>query len=182
MTKTVPGRRLWLLHLACGVPLIALALWFGMIDRLPFGERRCSSCGVEGYVIAAHVAAAAWLAAVTALAAAARRRLTQGTSAPGSVTVAALAAVAVFAAASLVRHQLFSVPAFAAMIASVALLPLAGLRWLIVLISWRRPTVTDSELRQRATGTLVAAWVSLTLLLPAVFAWVWTDRVEWIVF
>ena len=48
---TVPA--LFALHAAYMVPLLALAVWFGLIDRLPFGEGRCSSCGVEGYVIAA---------------------------------------------------------------------------------------------------------------------------------
>jgi len=39
------------MHLGCGVPLVALAVWFGLLDKLPFGEGRCSSCGLEGYVL-----------------------------------------------------------------------------------------------------------------------------------
>jgi hypothetical protein len=176
-------RALGALDLASAVPLVALAVWFGVIDRLPFGEGRCPSCGVEGYVIGAHVAAAAWLGAVIACAAAARRQLREGVRAPGRATVVALAAVTVFVAASLLWHDLFTLPAFATLIASVVIAPLAGVRWLVVVTAyWRRPTRTDSELRRRASGTLAAGWVSLVLLLPAIFAWVWADRVTWFVF
>src|ERR687895_442942 len=88
-------RALGAFDLACAVPLVALAVWFGLIDRLPFGEGRCSSCGVEGYVIGAHVAAAAWLGAVIACAAAARRQFREGIRVPSRATVVALAAVTV---------------------------------------------------------------------------------------
>jgi hypothetical protein len=177
------ARSLIALHLACGLPIVALALWFSLIDRLPFGEGRCSSCGVEGYVIAAHVVAAAWLGAVVAYATAARRQAREGTRAPGRVTTGALAFVALFVLASLFWHRLFSVPAFVATIASIVLLPAAGIWWLIGAVAWsRRPPRTDGELDRRLGGELVAAWVSLTLLLPAVFGWVWLDRVDWLVF
>ena len=36
--------------------------------------------------------------------------------------------------------------------------------------------------RRHMTFVLAQAWVSLVVLLPAVFAWVWLDRVDWIVF
>jgi hypothetical protein len=177
------ARLLLVLHLAWGVPLVALAVWFGLIDRLPFGEGRCSSCGVEGYVIVAHVVAAGWLAVLVACAAAARRQVREGVGAPGRLTLAALVAVAAFVAMSLVWHGLFSPPAFAAMLASVVLFPSAAILWLLgALAWWRRPPQTDRELRRRLDAQLTAAWVSLTLLLPAVFAWVWADRVEWLVF
>jgi hypothetical protein len=171
------------LHIACGLPLVALAVWFGAIDRLPFGERRCASCGVEGYVIAAHIAAAAWLAAVVAGVAAVRRRLTDGIAAPGRVTVGALAAVSIFVLASLIWRGLFTVPALVTMVASVVLLPVAGIWWVLDAVRWwLRSPVSEAGLRRRVSGTLAAAWVSLTVLLPAVFAWVWADRVSWIVF
>jgi hypothetical protein len=176
-------RSLLALHLACGLPIVALAVWFSLIDRLPFGEGRCSSCGVEDRVIAAHVVAAGWLGAVVAYAAAARRQVREGAGTPGRVTIGALALVALFVLASLLWHTLFSVPAFMATIASIVLLPAAGIWWLIGAVAWsRRPPRTDGELDRRLGGELVAAWVSLTLLLPAVFGWVWLDRVDWLVF
>src|SRR5215213_5915038 len=107
----LPQPSLLALHLAMGVPLIALGVWFGAIDQLPVGEDRCASCGVEGYVIAAHVVAAVWLGAVVAATAAARRRVREGVAAPGRVTLRALAAVAAFVGASLVWHPLSSLPA-----------------------------------------------------------------------
>jgi hypothetical protein len=184
MTTSRPSARsLLALHLACGLPIVALAAWLSLIDRLPLGEGRCSSCGVEGHVIAAHVVAAGWLGAVVAYTAAARRQVREGIGAPGRVTTGALACVGVFALASLIWHTLFSVPAFVAMIASVVLLPAAGIWWLIGAVAWlRRPPQTAGELGRRLGGELVAAWVSLTLLLPAVFGWVWADRVDWLVF
>ena len=94
-----PIPELLLLHAACAAPLLALAVWFGLVDSPAFDEGRCSSCGVEGYVIAAHVAAAVWLAAVVAFAAAARRDERDGIRAPGPVTLRALAAVGAFMAA-----------------------------------------------------------------------------------
>lgn len=96
------GRTLLALHLASAVPLLALAAWFGLVDRLPFGEGRCASCGLEGYVIAAHVVAGAWLGAVIAAIASARRQLGEGIAAPGRMTVWALVVVAFFAVASLI--------------------------------------------------------------------------------
>lgn len=177
------GRALLAMHLGCGFPVVALAVWFGLIDRLPFGEDRCSSCGLEGYVIAAHAVAAVWLGAMVACIAAARRQVREGIRAPGRVTIGALAAVALFVVASLIWHTLFSVPAFAAMIASVVLFPTAAIWWVVGAIAWwRRPPQTDAALRRRLQGALAAAWVSLVLLLPAVLAWVWVDRVAWLVF
>jgi hypothetical protein len=177
------GRALLALHLGSGFPLVALAIWFGVFDRLPLGEGRCSSCGLEGYVIAAHVAAAAWLGAMVASLAAARRQVREGVRAPGRVTIGALAAVGLFVVASLAWHPLFSVPAFAAMIASIVLFPVAVIWWTLGAIAWwRRPPRTDAELRRRLRGALAAAWVSLIVLLPALLAWVWADRVEWLVF
>jgi hypothetical protein len=177
------ARSLLALHLACGLPIVALAVWFSLIDRLPIGEGRCSSCGVEGHVIAAHVVAAGWLGAVVACTAAARRQVREGIGAPGRVTIGALAGVGAFVLASLLWHTLFSVPAFVAMVASIVLLPAAGIWWLVGALAWtRRPPQTDGELGRRLRSELVAAWVSLTLLLPAVFGWVWADRVDWLVF
>jgi hypothetical protein len=174
-------RTLLALHVAYAAPLVAPAAWFGLVDRLPFGEGRCASCGVEGYVIAAHVAAAAWLGAVVAVAAAARRAAREGVAALGRVTVRALAAVAAFVVAALLWHPLAAPPAFAAMLASIVTFPFAVVWWpLAALLLVRRPptTATAAELDR----ALAAAWVSLTVLLPALFAWVWADRVEWLVF
>src|SRR5437764_6129549 len=117
MTRRSP-RSLLALQLGCAVPLVGLAVWFGVVDRLPSGEGRCSSCGVEGYVIAAHVAAAGWLAAMVMCAAAARREAREGVRAPGRVTLIALAAVALFVAACLAWHPLFTPVAVATWLAS----------------------------------------------------------------
>lgn len=184
MTRTrPPGRVLLMLHLACGAAPIALVLWFGAIDRLPFGEGRCSSCGVEGYVIVAHVVAAAWLGAVVACTAAARREVREGIGAPGRATIGVLAGVALFVAASVAWHPLSTVPVVTAMLASVVVFPAATTWWVIrALVYWRRPPRSEAELRRRLAGTLAAAWISLTLVLPAVFGWVWVDRVDWLVF
>src|SRR4051794_20317416 len=117
-----PGRVLLMLHLACAAPLIALVLWFGAVDRLPVGEGRCSSCGVEGYVIAAHVIAAAWLGAVVACAAAARREVREGIGAPGRATIGMLTGVALFLAAGGGWHPLFPLPVGAGVVACLGLL------------------------------------------------------------
>lgn len=184
MPRPDPAARVLLaLHVACAVPLVALAVWFGLIDRLPFGEGRCSSCGVEGYVIAAHVVAAMWLGGVVACAATARRQAGGAAAAVGRSTTAALAAAGLFVAASLVWHSLFTIPALAAMVASVVLFPVAVIWWVLGAVAlWRRPPRGADTLRRRHTSVLTAAWVSLAVLLPATFAWVWSDRVEWLVF
>ena len=60
---------------------------------------------------------------------------------------------------------------------------MAAIWWVVASIAWwRRPPRDDAELRRRVTGGLVAAWVALTVLLPAAFGWVWLDRVQWLVF
>jgi hypothetical protein len=184
MTWAPPSARaLPALHLACAAPPIALVLWFGAIDRLPFGEGRCSSCGVEGYVIAAHVVAAARLGVVVACTAAARREVREGIGTPGRATIGALAGVALFVTASLAWHPLSTPPVLAAMLASVVLFPVAAICWVVgALVWWRRPPRTEAELRRRLAGTLAAAWISLTLVVPAIFGWVWADRVDWLVF
>lgn len=162
------------LHLATGLPLLALALWFGVIDRVPAGEGRCPSCGVEPYIIAAHVVAALWLGATIAAIDAARRR----SVGPGRRTRIALAGAAILIAVALVWHPLFNVPALAAMVVSIVLAPAAAVWWLLRTVAWaRRPAVPD-ELR----ASLVAAWIALGVLLPGLFGWVWTDRVDWLVF
>jgi hypothetical protein len=137
------------LHLACALPIAALAAWFVLIDRLPFGEGRCASCGVEGYVIAAHLVAAAWLGALGAAAAAARRRLTDGVAAPGRVTGAGLVVVAVFVGASLLWHSVFTAAAYAAMLVSLLLLPAGAIWWVLAGIGlWRHPPRTSVALRR----------------------------------
>jgi hypothetical protein len=162
---------------------VALAVWFGAIDRLGAGEGRCSSCGVEGYVVAAHVAAAIWLGGVVAYAAAVRRRLREGVGAPGRATVAVLAAIALYVAACLLWHPLFSPPALAAMVASLLVYPVTAVYWIAEVVARvRRPPRDEAELDLRARRTLLLAWVSLVVLLPATFGWIWADRVDWLVF
>jgi hypothetical protein len=171
--------RLAALHAACAAPLVVLAVWFGLVDSPALDEGRCSSCGVEGYVIAAHLAAAVWLAAVVAYAAAARR----GERAPGPVTVRALAAVGVFVAACLAWPALFKVPGAVTLVASLLLFPVAAILWIVEAVRlWRRPPRTAADAAGHLTLVLAEAWVSLVVLLPAVFAWVWLDRVDWLVF
>jgi hypothetical protein len=180
MDRPPPTARAMLgLHVAAGVPLVALAVWFGAIDRLPFGAGRCGSCGVEGYVVAAHAVAALWLGAVVAATATARRRARGDAAAgPDRRTLAGLAAAAGFGAAALAWHPLFSLPALAAMVVSLLLAPAGGLWWVLRTAAWLRRAPDPGEL----TGSLTAAWLALAVLLPALFGWIWTDRVEWIVF
>jgi glucan phosphoethanolaminetransferase (alkaline phosphatase superfamily) len=178
-----PVRRLLLLRLACAAPLLALAAWFGLADPSGFGEGRCSSCGVEGYVIAAHLVAAVWLAGVVAYASALRRREREGVFEPGPTTVKALAAAGAYAAACLLWHPLLTPLATAALVASFVLFPAFALWWIVEPARlWHKPPQTAAETDRRLTFALVEAWVALVVLLPAVFAWVWTDRVDWIVF
>jgi hypothetical protein len=162
---------------ACALPLVALAVWFGVIDPSPLGEGRCASCGLEGWAIAAHLAAAVWLGGVVALASALRRG-----AGPGPVTISALSAAAVFVLASLAFRPLFTPLATVALVASFVLVPAVAIWWLVVTFAWRRPPASGRELERRWDMTLASAWISLALLLPAVYAWVWADRVEWLVF
>jgi hypothetical protein len=174
------ARAMLVLHLAAGLPLLALAAWFGAIDRVPSGEGRCASCGVEPYVIAAHLAAALWLGAVVAATSAARRETREGAgvAGPGRRTVVGLAAAGAFAAVALVWHPLFSLPALAAMVVSVFLGPAAALWWVLRAVAWLRRPARPEQL----TASLVAAWIGLAVLLPALFGWTWAARVEWLVF
>lgn len=173
------SRSLLALHVACAFPLVALWVWFGSIDRLPFGEGRCASCGVEGYVVAAHVVAALWLGVVAVRADVARREIREGISVPGRRMIAALCAVGVFVTASVIWHPLFDWPALITMIT----VPAAGIWWFVSASAWfRQPAATDEELNDRLRKERLAAWVSLTLLLPATYAWIWSDRVAWLVF
>jgi hypothetical protein len=159
--------------------LVALAVWFGLVDSPALDEGRCSSCGVEGYVIAAHLAAAVWLAAVVAYAAAARRN----ERAPGPVTIRALVAVAAFTAVSLVWPALFKIPATVALEASLLLIPVACVVWIVEAARlWRRPPQVAADTEHHLTIVLAESWVCLVVLLPAIFAWVWLDRVDWLVF
>ena len=174
---------LGVLHVACAAPLVVLAIWFGLIDSPALDEGRCSSCGVEGYVVAAHLVAAVWLGAVVAYAAAARRGIREGIRAPGPVTVRALAAVAVFTAVSLAWPALFKIPAVVALVASLLLIPVAGIAWIVEAARlWRRPPQVAADTDGHLTILLAQAWVCLVVLLPAIYAWVWLDRVDWLVF
>jgi hypothetical protein len=166
------------LHLAAGLPLVALAVWFGAIDRLPLGEGRCTYCGVEEYVIAAHVVAALWLGVVVAATAAARRQAKHGIAAPGPRTLVGLAAVALFALAALRWHHLFSLPALVAMVATIGLGPAALVWWILRTVAWLRRPAAPAHL----TASLTAAWVGLAVLLPGLFGWIWADRVDWLTF
>jgi len=60
-----------------------------------------------------------------------------------------------------------------------------GLRWLRPeppVRWWRRPPTGPDEVRRSLTSALWLSWTSLLVLLPATFAWVWLDRVDWLVF
>jgi hypothetical protein len=71
----------------------------------------------------------------------------------------------------------------AALLASILLLPVSAIWWILGAIAWaRRPPRDEAEAARRLGGALVAGWVSLTLLLPGIYAWVWLSRVEWLVF
>ena len=67
--------------------------------------------------------------------------------------------------------------------ASLLLFPVAAILWIVEAVRlWRRPPQTAADAAGHLTLVLAEAWVSLVVLLPAVFAWVWLDRVDWIVF
>ena len=168
--------RLMLALLAAGaLPLIGLVVWFTWIDSPGVGEDRCASCGVEDYVIAAFALTAAWLGALVARTAAAARISPR-------VTAAALGGVALFVLASLAEHNLFSLPAFAAMLLSVVVAPLA-LIWLpLRMVRWWRRPPSDDAAPRAARADVLAAWLALIVLLPGLFAWVWLDRVAWLTF
>ena len=170
------------LLVACALPLAALAVWFGLVDSPGIGEGRCDSCGVEGYVIAAHVAAAGWLALVVA-AASTVRRVATGLAGPGTATLCTLGLVFVFIAVALFWHQIFRVPGTIAVLASLVLYPVAVVWWVYAVLRWwRRPPTQPDALRGGVTNTLLLSWVCLLVLLPATFGWVWLDRVDWVVF
>jgi hypothetical protein len=170
------ARAILVLHLAAGLPLIALAVWFGVVDSP--ASRRCASCGVEGYVIAAHVAAALWLGGVIAATAAARRQAEQGIAAPGRRTRLALGAAALFTLAALRWHALFGLPAVAGMAVSFFLGPAGALWWLLRTVAWLKRPAVPAQLQ----SSLIAAWIGLAVLLPGLFGWIWADRVQWLVF
>ncbi len=68
------------------------------------------------------------------------------------------------------------------MIASFVVFPAAVIWWVAELVALLRASPAAGFEVRRFSAALVAAWVSLTLMLPAVLGWVWTDRVEWLVF
>lgn len=167
---------------ACAAPLAILAVWFGLVDPTGLGEGRCSSCGVEGYVIAAHVAAAAWLALVV-FAFSTVRRVAAGEAGPGAATVGALLLVAVFTGVSLLWHRAFAVPGTVALVAAFVLYPVAVVWCGVAAVSWWcRPPKSPHEVHRSLTSALWLTWICLLVLLPATFAWVWADRVDWLVF
>jgi hypothetical protein len=170
------SRAILALHLATGLPLIALAVWFGVVDSPASG--RCASCGVEGYVIAAHVAAALWLGGVIAATAAARRQAEHGVAAPGPRTQLALAGAALFTLAALRWHALFGLPAVAGMAVSFFLGPAGALWWLLRTAAWLTRPAVPAQLH----SSLIAAWLGLAVLLPGLFGWIWAERVQWLVF
>lgn len=93
------------------------------------------------------------------------------------------AGVAAFVGASLIWHPVFTPVAFAAMLVSLVLLPAGAMCWLLTGIRlWRHPPRTSRALHRSWNRALAAAWIGLALLLPALFGWIWTDRVEWLVF
>jgi hypothetical protein len=166
------------LHVAAPLPLLALAICFGTIGGLARDDRRCGSCGVEAWVIAAFVAAALWLAAVVAVTSATRRQARGEGAGPGRRTRRALAAAGLFATAAIAWHPLFDVPALVAMVASVVVAPVAVVWWLLRTAGWLRARPRPEQLGE----SLAAAWVDLAFLLPALFGFVWATRVEWLVF
>jgi hypothetical protein len=176
-------RTLLALHVAWGLPAVCLALYFGVLDTPAFGEGRCSSCGIEGYVIGAHLTGAVIAAAVVIVASALRRRLDTGVAAPGGVAVGILAGAGLYVTIGLIWHDAFTPLAFAALLGSFVLFPVAGFWWVVGMIELAaRPPRTDEQLARWARFTLTGAWVSLLALVPAVYAWTWTDRVQWLVF
>ena len=175
-------RAVFALHLAPLAVLGLLALWFGQVDHRVVGERgRCGSCGVEGYVLALHAVAALALGAVV-LACSRMREAHAGRGArPGRRTAICLGAAGAYLLASLVHHELFDLYGFVMLVVSPVAALAALVWWAVDLLRLRRaaPAADRPEL---LTSMLARAWLSLIVLLPGLFAWVWADRVQWFVF
>ena len=165
----------WLLHAASVAPLVVLAVWFGAVDTLDVGEMRCQSCGVEGYVMAAHLAAAAVLAAVAALGSALREGAAGRPARPATPTLRVLVLAAALAAGLLVWPEPVGVYVLAMAIAAPFAALATAVWWVVAL-----PPFTDRSLA--VGGVLARTWMSLFVLLPGLYAWVWLSRVSWLVF
>ena len=163
--------RLLAVHVVPVLALGALAVWFGVLDTSAFGEGRCPSCGVEGYVVAAHAAVAVLLAAAIALGVRLRGRRGRGT-----LILAVLAGIG--AGAAIAWDAVFSVYALVALLGSLAVAPLVLVWWAVSSPAILRRAPATHEL----DGALTRAWLALLVLLPGLFAAVWLDRVEWFVF
>jgi hypothetical protein len=91
--------------------------------------------------------------------------------------------VGVFIGVSLGWDAAFAVLATLALVASFVLYPVAVVWWGVDMLRWwRRPPTSPDEVRRSLTSALRLSWTSLLVLLPATFAWVWLDRVDWFVF
>ena len=126
---------------------------------------------------AAFVAAAAVLGALVAAA--------WRVAPPGRLrrlTPVALALATAYVALSLVWRTAFEPVGlamfFAAMPVSVGL----AVWWAITLADLLRDGGAGAQVGSWRTGLLVRAWACLLVLLPGLFAWVWSSRVEWLVF
>lgn len=175
LTAPISVRAFAALHAFPAALFAALGAWFTLVDSPAFGQDRCSSCGVEGYVIAVYAAAAAGLlGSVAALARLRDKDL-------GRWTRRALTAAAGYLALIVLWHAAFTpyalVMLFAAPLAGVG----AGAWWAAssVTLGRRRGQPVD---RRQVTGALARAWLSALVLLPGAFAWTWADRVAWLVF
>ena len=114
-----------------------------------------------------------------ALGAALRERTAGREAGPGRATLLVLALAGAYLAASLVHHPLFDVLGRPAVFASLLAGPATAAWWLVVSVMLaRRPRhrpAGEKEIR----GALVRAWVSLLVLLPGLYGWVWVSRVDW---
>ena len=164
----------WLLHAASVAPLVVLAVWFGGVDTRGVGELRCGGCGVEGYVTAAHLVAAAMLAAVAALGSALRERAAGRPARPDGRTLCVLGMAGALTAGVLAWPE----PVGLYLVGAAIVAPFVALGTAVWWVLALRPF---SDRAVALAGVIARTWVGLFVLLPGLYAWVWLSRVSWLV-
>ena len=154
----------------------ALALLFGVVLEPGEGPGELHHGPLRGTyadaIVPAHLAAFAVLAVLAAWLSAQR----SPTRRPGRVTLAALAAMSVFALAATVHHKLTDWPALLALIVVVPLGALAATAALInTIIVLRSKQPPEQGWARHAALAQAAAWLALVVGLPAMLAGVWTN-------
>jgi lysylphosphatidylglycerol synthetase-like protein (DUF2156 family) len=154
----------------------ALALLFGVVLEPGEDLEGCSTGLHPGpyadAIVPAHLAAFAALALLVGWLSAQRRP----TGRPGRGTLVVLSAIAVFALAATVRHELMDWPALLGLIVVIpvgALTAVAALVNTALVLRSRQPPERGWERHVRLAQ--LAAWLALLIGLPAMLAGAWTN-------